>query len=56
MKINKKMKVYIFFRADMWYPIELKDDADAIANAAYNAGTTKVEDSSGKVIWELPKN
>lgn len=47
---------YIFFREDMFYPIELKDDKDAIANAEYNAGTIRVEDVFGNVIWELDKS
>lgn len=44
-------KVYIFHREDMWYPIELYDDKDAIQQAKNNPGTTKVEDSTGKIIW-----
>lgn len=36
----------------MFYPIELKDDADARANAECNPGTTRVETPDGKIIWE----
>ena len=46
------MKTYIFFRDETFYPIELYDDDDAIVNALCNPGTTKVEDTKGKVIWE----
>ncbi len=35
--------IYLFHRKDMFYPLELKDDADAVANAKCNPGTTKVE-------------
>jgi len=53
---KKKLKVYIFYRANGFYPIELKDDKDAIENAECNAGTLKVTDMNGKIIWELSKN
>lgn len=49
----KRDKVYMFHRADMWYPIELHDDADAIKNAECNPGTTKVENWKGEIVWEL---
>ena len=48
-----KNKIYIFFRGSMWYPIELKDDVDAVNNAKLNEGTTRVEDAEGNIIWEL---
>lgn len=48
-----RKKIYIFHRADMWYPIELRDDEDAIANAKCNPGTTKVTDDKNKIVWEL---
>lgn len=46
-------KVYIFHRGDMFYPIELVDDIDAINNANCNEGSIKVEDvdGNGNVIW-----
>lgn len=47
-----KLKTYIFHRGDMWYPIELKDDADAIRNAKHNEGTTKVTDKNGRIVWQ----
>lgn len=50
------MKVYIFFREDMFYPIELYDDKDAVENAIHNVGTTKVEDIQGNIIWEQETN
>jgi hypothetical protein len=49
------MKTYIFFRDIGWYALQLKDDAEAVANAKCNPGTTKVEDSDGNVIWTAPK-
>jgi len=48
----KESKIYIFHRGKLWYPLSLKDDLDAIANAKCNPGTTKVTDSKGKIIWE----
>lgn len=44
--------VYLFFRKNGFYPIELYDDADAIKNAEYNEGTIRVEDLSGRVVWQ----
>ena len=44
--------IYIFFRDDMFYPLELKDDNDAIVNAIINNGTTKVEDVNGRLVWK----
>lgn len=50
------MKHYIFFREQGWYPIECKDDADAIAHAKFNPGTqavSKIEKGHGmRCIWE----
>lgn len=49
-------RTYIFFRKDDFYFIELRDNEDAIANAECNAGTIRVEDIFGNVIWELDKS
>ena len=49
---SSNRELYIFFREDMFYPIELKDDKDAIKSALYNRGTLKVENINGKIIWE----
>jgi hypothetical protein len=49
---NECLHTYIFFRDDMFYPVELKDDEDAIANAKLNSGTLKVEDLNGRVVWK----
>jgi len=54
--IKRKTQVYIFFRGDIWYPIDLYDDEDAIKNALHNIGTTKVENANGKVIWKIKIN
>lgn len=52
MKIKKKKtSTYIFHRGNTWYSIELYGDEDAIKNALYNKGTTKVTNLFGKVIW-----
>jgi len=45
--------IYIFFRKDGFYPIELIDDSDACNNALCNPGTMKVEDSTGRTVWQL---
>lgn len=46
------MTTYIFHRGDIWYPIELKNDDDAVANAIINKGTTKVTNThTNKVVW-----
>lgn len=50
------MSAYIFFRDDMWYPIALADDAQAVAAAECNPGTRRVEDINGNQVWpEAPK-
>lgn len=54
-KVVSKLKLYIFYRGNNWYPIGLKDDADAISNARCNPGTTKVTNEKGKVIFEVEK-
>ena len=51
-KAVKNNKIYIFYREDMFYPIMLKDDNDAIINAKHNKGTIKVKDSNGRLVWE----
>jgi hypothetical protein len=53
------MNTYIFFRKDehgkdFFYPIELRDNNDAVANAIGNPGTTKVETIGGEKVWPLP--
>jgi len=45
------MQTYIFFREGMFYPVELRDDADAKVNAELNPGTIRVEDIEGRVVW-----
>jgi hypothetical protein len=48
-------RVYIFFRKEGFYPIELKDDADARANAERNPGTIRVIDGLTSIqVW--PEN
>lgn len=43
--------IYIFFRADGFYPLTLGSDDEAIANAKVNPGTVKVTDSENRVVW-----
>lgn len=46
------MKPYIFFREGMFYPVELRDDDDARANAECNPGTLKVENLlTNEIVW-----
>jgi hypothetical protein len=48
--------MYTFHRGDMWYPLDLKDGADAIANAECNPGTLRVErQPSRRVVWSVVK-
>jgi hypothetical protein len=47
------MQTYLFFRKEGFYPVQLKDDADAIKNALHNPGTLRVENVSGETVWEL---
>jgi hypothetical protein len=49
------MTTYIFHReGGKWYPLELRDNADAKANAECNPGTVKVTNAKTKeVVWEL---
>jgi len=47
---------YVFYRDEMFYTLELIDDADAVANAECNPGTRRVEDTLGNQVWpEKPK-
>lgn len=54
-RARKGMKIYLFFRKEGWYTIELKDDEDAIHNALCNPGTLRVEDLDGRVVWKEEK-
>lgn len=46
------MMLYIFFREDGWYPIEI--DPDTLQqNIELNPGTIRVEDINGNVVWSL---
>ena len=45
-------KIYLFFREDMFYPLELVDDDDANANAECNHGTAEVRTFDGEIIWK----
>lgn len=47
----KNRNIYIFIRADGFYPLELENDAVAKANAELNPGTLRVETTNGKTVW-----
>lgn len=46
------MTVYIFHRAEGFYPISLPNDTEAIANAHCNPGTIKVTDAENRVVFD----
>jgi len=43
-------QIYTFHRKDGFYPLVLKDDADALANAKCNPGTLKVVNEITHVV------
>lgn len=46
--------IYTFHQEGMFYPIPLRDDADAIANAKCNPGTLKVvNELTGATVWPV---
>lgn len=49
------MTVYIFFREGFFYPVELRDDSDALACVPLNPGTIKVETALGRVVYPVPR-
>lgn len=43
---------YVFHRAEGWYPLTLKSDEEAIANAQCNPGTLSVENVLTRaIVW-----
>lgn len=44
--------IYIFHRAEGFYPLSLRSDSEAIANAHSNPGTLKVTDSENRVVFD----
>ena len=54
-ELDPQKPIYLFFRADGWYPLNLADDKDARRNAECNTGTVKVENINGDIIWQAPK-
>jgi hypothetical protein len=50
-----EMTVYIFFREGFFYPVELRDDSDALACVPLNPGTIKVETALGRVVYPVPR-
>jgi len=52
MNEEQNSSIYIFFREDMFYPLSLIDDNDAIVNAECNPGTLKVENFKREIIWK----
>ena len=54
--LGEEVNTYVFYRDEMFYMIELMDDADAVANAECNPGTRRVEDMRGNQVWsEKPR-
>lgn len=43
--------IYIFFRAEGWYLVELWGDEDILPNVELNPGTLRVEDMAGRIVW-----
>lgn len=49
---TKRTQLYTFHRTGHFYPLELRDDEDARANAECNPGTLKVVRWPGEVtVW-----
>lgn len=49
--------IYIFHRAEGFYPIELPDDKTALDCVPLNPGTLKVENAvTGETIWQQTNN
>lgn len=49
--------VYLFFREGTFYPIEgIKDDAEVLVHVGGNPGTLKVEDITGRVVWDIERD
>ena len=55
-KQGERAMIYIFHRSGndgaFFYPVDLKDDADALENVKCNPGTTKVTTPEGRTVWE----
>lgn len=49
--MERRLKLYVFFREAGFYPIECLNDDEAKAQAEGNPGTIKVEDGKGRVVW-----
>lgn len=45
-------KIYVFFRSEGFYPLELGSDEEARANAECNPGTVRVETALGRAVWQ----
>jgi len=53
---NTQTQVYVFFRSEGFYPLELRDDDEAIKNAVHNSGTLQVIRAMDEVvIWKQPE-
>ena len=44
-------RIYVFVRAEGFYPLELTSDDEARANAECNPGTLRVENQNGETVW-----
>ena len=49
--------IYMFHRLHggkpFFYPVQLPNDKEAVANAECNPGTLKVTTQEGRVVWSL---
>jgi hypothetical protein len=46
------LETFLFFREGFFYPVEIPPE-QLLANIELNPGTLKVEDLSGKIVWQL---
>lgn len=47
------MNTYTFHRVEGFYPVQLNNDQEAIANAKINEGTICVRDLDSNIIWSI---
>lgn len=49
---DQSKELYLFHRAEGWYPLELKNEDEARANAECNPGTLKVTNAiTEELVW-----
>ena len=50
-----KSVIYLFHRKEGFYPLELRDNEEAIQNATCNKGTLMITTVDGEKVWENPE-